>query len=148
VTKAAAEDVLVQIGQRIASGAEGYGAARALLAAAAPRLDSGVFSARENESAGDFAVRIVSALDQTILPIQGPPGSGKTFCGARMICDLVRRGKKVGVTATSHNVIGNFLGAVATAAAGAGVAVRLAHKDRDGATEDATSQVRLLGDNA
>ncbi len=35
----------------------------------------------------------------------GPPGAGKTFNGARMICELVRRGKKVRVTANSHKVI-------------------------------------------
>ena len=29
------------------------------------------------------------ALDQTTLPIQGPPGSGKTYTGARMICTLL-----------------------------------------------------------
>jgi hypothetical protein len=50
------------------------------------------------------------------LPIQGPPGAGKTYTGARMICDLVRLGKKVGITATSHKVIRNLLDKVIAAA--------------------------------
>jgi uncharacterized protein len=57
------------------------------------------------------------ALDETVLPIQGPPGSGKTYTGARMICELVRHGRKVGITGTSHKVIGNLLRAVLDAAA-------------------------------
>ncbi len=49
-----------------------------------------------------------------ILPIQGPPGSGKTYTGARVIVDLVRRGKRVGVVANSHKVIGKVLDEVAS----------------------------------
>ena len=48
-------------------------------------------------------------LDRTVLPIQGPPGSGKTFTGAHMIVELLKNGKKVGVTAGSHKVISNLL---------------------------------------
>ena len=50
-----------------------------------------------------------SQLDHSVLAIQGPPGAGKTFTGARMIVELVRAGKRVGVTANSHKVIGNLL---------------------------------------
>ena len=48
-----------------------------------------------------------------VLPIQGPPGSGKTYTGARMIVALVAAGKRVGVVANSHKVIGNLLDEVA-----------------------------------
>jgi hypothetical protein len=52
-----------------------------------------------------------------MLPIQGPPGAGKTFTGARMICELVvRRGKTVGITANSHKVIDNLIDATIHAA--------------------------------
>ena len=60
-------------------------------------------------------------LDHTTLAIQGPPGSGKTFTGARMICSLLAAGKRVGITGTSHKVIGNLLTAVFKAAAVEGV---------------------------
>ena len=45
------------------------------------------------------AVRLCSHLNGGILPIQGPPGAGKTYTGARMICELVRLEKTVGITA-------------------------------------------------
>jgi hypothetical protein len=35
-------------------------------------------------------------------------GAGKTFTGAQMICELVRRGRTVGITANSHKVIRNL----------------------------------------
>jgi uncharacterized protein len=65
-----------------------------------------------DESIADFAVRIVHDLDDDVLAIQGPPGSGKTFTGARMICGLLAAGKRVGVVATGHKVIRNLLDAV------------------------------------
>jgi len=43
------------------------------------------------------------------LAIQGPPGSGKTTIGAEIILELVKAGKRVGITANSHKVIGNLL---------------------------------------
>ena len=57
----------------------------------------------------EAARRLVMALDATTLAIQGPPGSGKTYSGARMICTLLAAGKRVGITGTSHKVIGNLL---------------------------------------
>jgi len=47
-----------------------------------------------------------------VLAVQGPPGSGKTTVGAALIRALLDDGRKVGVTAQSHAVIGNLLKAV------------------------------------
>lgn len=44
-------------------------------------------------------------LDHSYLPIQGPPGSGKSYTASRMILHLIQQGKKIGVTAMSHKVI-------------------------------------------
>jgi tRNA(Met) C34 N-acetyltransferase TmcA len=63
-----------------------------------------------------------------IMPIQGPPGAGKTFTGARMICELVRRGKKVGITANSHKVIRNLIDATIKAADELGIALQCCQK--------------------
>ncbi len=60
---------------------------------------------------------LTAALDQSYLFIQGPPGTGKTWTGARLITDLMRRGRRVGVTATSHKAIHNLLNEVEEAAA-------------------------------
>ena len=56
----------------------------------------------------DAAVRIALNLDQSVLAIQGPPGSGKTYTGAKMILALAKAGKKIGITAVSHKVIRNL----------------------------------------
>jgi KaiC/GvpD/RAD55 family RecA-like ATPase len=56
--------------------------------------------------------RIAPHLCATVLAVQGPPGAGKTYAGSRMIVELVRAGKKVGITATSHKVIEHLLQAV------------------------------------
>ena len=93
-------EALVQIGRRVAeSGIEGEGAyrvARSLLLREPPRLDDEPVR-RPGETALDAALRIVRKPDFGVLPIQGPPGSGKTYTGGRLICELVRSGARVGV---------------------------------------------------
>lgn len=54
-------------------------------------------------------IEAVKALDGSVLAIQGPPGSGKTYLGSRTILELVKAGKRVGVTANSHSAIENLL---------------------------------------
>jgi predicted RecB family nuclease len=94
-----------------------YTAAQDLLLRRPPRLvDETALTLLTGESAADAAKRIVIELDDSVLAIQGPPGAGKTFTGARMICELVRQGRKVGITAMSHKVIRNLLDDVIGAA--------------------------------
>jgi uncharacterized protein len=50
-------------------------------------------------------------LDSSVLAIQGPPGSGKTYLASRTIVELVKAGKKVGVAANSHSAVENLLAA-------------------------------------
>jgi uncharacterized protein len=66
-------------------------------------------------------IDLVSRLDSSTICIQGPPGSGKTTTAAAAIAELVRRGKRVGVTANGHKVIVNLLCAAHHAMAQAGV---------------------------
>ena len=54
-------------------------------------------------------VTAVKALNHSVLAIQGPPGSGKTYLGSRTIMELIKAGKRVGVTANSHSAIENLL---------------------------------------
>lgn len=102
--------------------------ARELLVGRPPRLRTGAFMQGADENAVQFAVRIAADLDHTVLAIQGPPGAGKTFTGAQMICELVRRGARVGVTAVSHKVIRKLLDDVAKAANDLRVQVNCIHK--------------------
>ena len=68
------------------------------------------------------ARRLALALDREVLPVQGPPGSGKTYLGARVVTALLAAGRRVGVTAQSHQVITNLLDQVCAAADEEGVA--------------------------
>jgi uncharacterized protein len=67
---------------------------------------------RAGESAQDAVLRVGLGLRHEVLAVQGPPGSGKSTVGADLIRALLDDGKKVGVTATSHAVIGHLLGKV------------------------------------
>jgi len=94
-----------------------YRAGRDLLLRNRPRLTRDeTLEPRVGESPTGTACRIVSALETSVFAIQGPPGAGKTFTGARMICELVRQGKKIGITALSHKVIRTLLEEVVDAA--------------------------------
>jgi len=94
-----------------------YRAGRDLLLRKQPRLASGeTLEPLAGEEPKSTACRIVSALEDSVFAIQGPPGAGKTFTGARMICELVKEGKKIGITALSHKVIRKLLDEVVDAA--------------------------------
>jgi predicted RecB family nuclease len=77
------------------------------------------------------AVRIASALDRSVLAIQGPPGSGKTYTGATMITELVKAGKKIGITAVSHKVIRNLSLATIKRSSELNVKVSFVHKNSE-----------------
>lgn len=125
-------NALLRIGDDVAqfnvSGGTRYRAAREILLGRQPQLRAGTFERSPNEALVQFAVRIATDLDHSVLAIQGPPGAGKTFTGARMICNLVRHGARVGVTAVSHKVIRKLLDDVAKAAAELQVQVGCVHK--------------------
>jgi len=135
-----AEASLFRLGEAVAEAGTVDALPRAvaaeLLLAHAPRLRSGKFEPRAGESVTDFAVRTGLQLDRSVLAIQGPPGAGKTHTGAEMICALVAKGKKVGVTATSHKVIRNLLDKCVELAAGRDTRLRMAHKDGASPDED------------
>ena len=93
-------------------------AARDLLLAQVGRTSDGLGAARyPDEDALAVTKRLALGLQGGVLPVQGPPGSGKTYVGARVIVALVRSGRKVAVTAVSHKAITNMLAAVVKAAA-------------------------------
>jgi predicted RecB family nuclease len=61
-----------------------------------------------------------ASLDGSYLFVQGPPGSGKTWLGARAALQLMRQGQRVGVTSLSHKAIHKFLEDLRDAAREAG----------------------------
>ncbi len=125
------KDALVRLGEYVSDeGIDGEGphqAARDLLLRMAPRTE-GESLLREGEATSEAAVRLCGHLQGGLLPIQGPPGAGKTYSGARMICELVRQGKTVGITANSHKVIRNLIDEAIKAADEQGVNLQCCHK--------------------
>lgn len=94
---------------------------------------------------------IVVSLDGSHLFIQGPPGSGKTWTGARLIVDLIEGGKRVGVTSTSHKVIHNLLDEVEDVAHEQGVEFRGLKKSSDNPDsefESARGLIESVDDNS
>ncbi|WP_420378767.1 TM0106 family RecB-like putative nuclease [Gilvibacter sp.] len=83
-----------------------FRASRQLLMNGLPVLSQ---DAIEDEDPLEKTYDIVSKLDHSYLPVQGPPGAGKSYTASRLILRLVKRGKKIGVTALSHKVISNLL---------------------------------------
>jgi predicted RecB family nuclease len=65
----------------------------------------------EVDLSGDPVAAALS-VRESYLFVQGPPGSGKTWQGARMAVALMRAGKRVGVTSLSHKAIHNLLRAI------------------------------------
>ena len=121
-------DVLRDAVRRLAGWVVEYGidapgrgqAARDLLLGRPPRikgLAAGALIVTDGDDASEVARRVAPLLLDTVLPIQGPPGSGKTYTGARMIVDLLRAGQTVAVAAYTHKAITNLLNAVCERAA-------------------------------
>lgn len=127
-----ADSLLRIAGRVIAEGLAGPGAVADILLRRPPRLRSGIFVRGADEPTVDLAVRVALDLDGSVLAIQGPPGAGKTYAGAQMICALVRAGKRVGVTATGHKVIRKLLEDVAEAAKAESLPVHCVHKTDPG----------------
>lgn len=109
-------DSLIRLAEHVvANGMHGegpYQAARDLLLRVPARWAEGGPLRMEGEDALDAALRIAGMLDNGVLPVQGPPGAGKTYTGSRMIAELVRRQKRVGIVANSHAVVRNLIDAV------------------------------------
>lgn len=147
-TRILAESI-VRIGEYIAEhGMEGegpYEAARDLLMRLPPRI-GGQSIQGADETTLDAALRVAPLIDGGVFPIQGPPGAGKTHTGARMICELVRAGKTVGITANSHKVIRNLLDAVGKAAVEMRIDVNCIQKPSD--IEPDQPNLRFAKDNA
>jgi uncharacterized protein len=82
----------------------------------------------EGEGACDAAVRLILGLQESYLPIQGPPGAGKTYTAAQAILALTAAGRTVGITGPSHAVIHNVLKEVVHQADEAGRSLRIGQR--------------------
>lgn len=120
----------------------GFRAVRDLLMRHRPRIvgvRDGEALRRITEDISSAARRSIRDADSTCLPLQGPPGSGKTYTGAVAIVDLVTASppRRVAVTALSHRAITHLLRSVCTEARRRGVKLRIVQKsDGRGCDDD------------
>lgn len=124
-------DSLFALGEAVLHDSAGYAAAKALLVRKPPA--GGAALVRDNEAPEETLARLAETLDGNVIAVQGPPGSGKTYQAARLILSLLRRGKRVGVTANSHAVVKQVLERACLQAQEADEAhlVRAVHVDSD-----------------
>jgi predicted RecB family nuclease len=133
-------DSLLRIGIWVANhGIDGSGpfqAARNLLLRKPPRLLLANLGSLVDESQqiSTAVGKLIDSLgsEPSVLALQGPPGSGKTYTGARMITEAVRAGLRVGITAVSHKVISKLLHESCEAARSAKLPFRAVQKGNDG----------------
>lgn len=117
-------EALYRFADDIISERHGYKAIEALLRQELPRI--------KGRSPGDAVImdaadpipqitEAVANLDQSCLFIQGPPGAGKTWTGADVIVELLRRGLRIGISSNSHKAINNLLASIERVAGEKGV---------------------------
>jgi len=95
---------LMRLGRSVLNGDGRYAALEDVLQREPP-LDGDCVQVGEIEEMKE----LVNRVEGRHLFVQGPPGSGKTWKGARLILHLLDSGKRVGVAATSHKAIHNLL---------------------------------------
>ena len=104
---------------------ETYRAARQLLMNTPPSLTE---ERKNNEDILEHTFDFAAKLDNSYLPVQGPPGAGKSFTGSQLIVRLAQQGKKIGITALSHKVITNLLSKVLEVAQDEGFNIQMIQK--------------------
>jgi predicted RecB family nuclease len=119
-------DALYRFADSVLDGSARYPALEGLLRREPPRLHGYAPSDPIVPAGADLlqaSIAATRAMDRTLLYVQGPPGAGKTYTGARLIVDALARGQRVGVMASSHKAINNLLAGVMAAAREQGVHV-------------------------
>jgi predicted RecB family nuclease len=114
----------------VIAGDNGYQCIRDLLTRSIPRLknkEAGeIIVSRTKHLADDDLMEddhlleetklAVMNLDNSYLSIQGPPGTGKTYITSHAVVELMRKGKRVGITSNSHKAIHVLLEKIETEA--------------------------------
>ena len=102
-------DAVGRFAESIQSGNARYPALEAILDRKLPRIQGFATGAWLQTTDLPEMKSLALRLDESYLFVQGPPGSGKTWTGARLAVHLLANGKRVGVAAQSHKAIHNLL---------------------------------------
>jgi uncharacterized protein len=106
------KEALFRLADGLLEGQGRFTAALDFLRKAPPRIhghEAGLPIIDDSRAALPQIVEAVARLDRSTLFIQGPPGAGKTYTGSHVICELLARGFRVGVSSNSHKAIQNLL---------------------------------------
>lgn len=132
VSAFALEDSNLRFGEWVVNNSlEGDGdfkAVRDILLGNQPKLKSGNLLINSSTQLLDEVKRIALNLDSSYLPIQGPPGAGKSYTGSHLIAELIANGAKIGVTANSHKVISGLMAKTVEVLAKRKIATRILQK--------------------
>jgi uncharacterized protein len=139
ITTEVQEESLLDLGRWVVEhGVDAPGTNRAgrdLLMRLPPRLSTGADCVQRGlgETSSDAAIRLIVDLQGGCLPVQGPPGAGKTHMAALATLSLLKKGRgPIGVTAVTHNAIRTLLNKIEELAPSFGVTVRMQHRKGDG----------------
>ncbi len=80
--------------------------------------------ARVQRETLDDMRQLVEEVEGSYLFVQGPPGAGKTWTGARLVTHLISRGRRVAIASQSHKAIHKLLSEIEAAAEAEGVFFR------------------------
>jgi predicted RecB family nuclease len=125
------KEAIFRYADALIAGGDKYQVLTAILRRELPRIRGRAAGSRIIDEGRDSLPQIIDAagnLEESCLFVQGPPGTGKTYTGSHIIVDLLRRGKRVGVSSNSHKAINNLLSAVEKVAKKEGVSFRGAKK--------------------
>ena len=131
----AQRDAIFRVAESIRDEDEGYPALRAILGRDFPRIRGIAAGGRIQTTDLDGRKALALGLDESYLFVQGPPGSGKTWTGARLVVHLLAQGKRVGIAAQSHKAIHNLLDEIEKVALEEGVQFRGLKKSSAGNVE-------------
>jgi uncharacterized protein len=142
---------LARVARSVLAGTGEFAAVRSILRRELPRVDGVAPGARlqgETISVEETVARALGVRDSHLV-IQGPPGSGKTYRGARIVVEAIRAGRRVAIAATSHKAIHNLLAEVEKVASEERVELRGFHKSSDPESEfpSATGAIESANDN-
>ena len=136
---------IYRVATSVLNSKKNYSAVLDILNKSIPRISTktageSIISSKDTQAA---IIQVICNLNESYLFIQGPPGAGKTHTSAHIIVELMRQGKKIGVTTNSHKAIHNLLDKIEEVALSQGFKFSGIHKSSS-ANKDSVYRGRYI----